>query len=431
MKTAYHNPFLLFWQVLCPFCLLLPVSAAGAAFVPQKSVSRTPSLESSVLPDSAVDTIQKGGIALIDDFLSPADVTTLRTDAQALFQEGHFITDAIAGYGKTANIQDKAKFDVHKDRSVCPAYIPSQQLLGPFVNDALGNGEARRKLTKTIAQVRSELSTQLDRPGMTALPDGLYNHELSYTRFGPGAYLKRHTDEHHEELKGTAGWSKPTRRSLSWLVYLNEPDWNAQHDGGYLRTYPRLATTSVTPVGSRNGDLQIGWLTPTRRDPVERPVFLDARRGGECGNCALYIDSTTEIVTGTATPTTSRTYLTANFQADPYLFLSTDWPIQHMLITDAGLGDRFHYVEPPKSKLAEFLNKKGGEAYNLQGERVHDVAPTGGTMVVFDSVALPHKVLETMDRDRWAVSGWFHEAQQSIPERELLRQQHFVGTLKT
>ena len=372
---------------------------------PTRSRSASRTIYASLLPDSVINSIQTGGIAQVDGFLSTSQVRTLRTDAQNLFLEGHFITDAIAGYG---NNNDKTHFDIRKDRSVCPAYIPSKNLSGPFVNDELGDGASRKQLTRTIAQLRSDLALKLDRPGMASLPDGMYNHELSYTRFGPGAYLKRHTDEHHEELKGKAGWAKPTRRSLSWLVYLNEPDWDSSKDGGCLRTYPQL-NPSHTPVGSRQGDLQIGWLLPTRMDPVQRPVFLDGRRQGESGNCALYMDGIQD--------SSQKVYLTANFRADPYLFLSTDWAIQHILIKNWELGDRFRYVEPPKSKLTELVSSQGA-ANNHKGiEGVLDISPTGGTLVLFDSVALPHEVLATLERDRWAISGWFHEAQQEIPQK--------------
>ena len=33
---------------------------------------------------------------------------------------------------------------------------------------------------------------------------------------------------------------------------------------------------------------------------------------------------------------------------------------------------------------------------------------------VFDSVSLPHEVLPTVDRERWAASGWMHEDQQRV-----------------
>jgi Rps23 Pro-64 3,4-dihydroxylase Tpa1-like proline 4-hydroxylase len=46
---------------------------------------------------------------------------------------------------------------------------------------------------------------------------------------------------------------------------------------------------------------------------------------------------------------------------------------------------------------------------------VRDVAPIGGMLVVFESVALPHEVLPSTTRERWAASGWFHESQQPEP----------------
>ena len=36
--------------------------------------------------------------------------------------------------------------------------------------------------------------------------------------------------------------------------------------------------------------------------------------------------------------------------------------------------------------------------------------PEGGTLVLFDSVSLPHEVMPTVGRERFALSGWFHEA---------------------
>ena len=400
---------LLFAALLTSFHLIfLDAFVARSISERQPTTCQRPtSLRLTNLPDHIIDTINRGGIAQVDDFLSSSQVSKLRADAQTLFREGHFITDSLANYGKSAAAKDKAQFDIRRDRAVCPAYIPSKAALGPFVNDQLGNSDARKQLTKTVASVRNELGVALDRPGMASLPDGMYNHEISYTRFGPGAYLKRHVDEHHEEMKGVRGYLSPTRRSLSWLVYLNESDWDASKDGGCLRTYPRLAE-NVAKVGARNGDLQIGWLAPTHQDPVERPVLLDAQRQGEAGNCALYYMNDDRAI-----------YLTKNFQADPFLFLSTgDWVVQHVLISNPLFGERFHYLEPPKSQLTSFMeaNLKANTGTTV-GEGVLDVPPTGGTLVVFDSVSLPHEVLSTLERERWAISGWFHEAQQEIPAK--------------
>ena len=351
----------------------------------------------SVLPESAINTIDRGGIAVIKDFMSPSEIYRLRADASTLYYDGQFTVDALAGYGKVKNAKDKASFDATKDRAVLPAYIPSQKKAGPFLSTTLGDVDARQKLTTKITALRSDLAKGLDRPGIDALDYGDDNHEISFTRFGPGALLARHIDEHHEECKGRVGWSRPTRRSLSWLVYLNE-DWNANNDGGCLRTYERK-TESAFSVGSRNGDLQIGWLKPTPDDPRERPVFLDGRRGNISGKCALYIDSNDG---------ERKVYLTKEFDSNPILFLTSDIFVQNLLIKDRDLGKRFHYLEPPKSALTSYLGKDSGE-------EIKDVAPTGGTLVVFDSVALPHEVMPTLSRERWAASGWFHEKQQPEP----------------
>ena len=181
------------------------------------------------------------------------------------------------------------------------------------------------------------------------------------------------------------------------MIYLNEEDWG-ENDGGALRTYERI-TPSSQPVGSRDGDLQLGWLRPTPNDPKERPVFLDGRRGGISGKCALYIDSDDG---------QRKVYLTKEFDSDPYLFLSSDFFMQNIIIKDHELGARFHYLEQPKSKMTEYLAAD-------KGEQSKDVAPLGGTLVAFDSVTLPHEVLASLTRERWATSGWLHEKQQPEP----------------
>eukprot|EP00804_Cyclotella_cryptica_P012828 CCRYP_010605-RA/>CCRYP_010605-RA protein AED:0.00 eAED:0.00 QI:133/-1/1/1/-1/1/1/89/374 len=347
----------------------------------------------SILPDNLINTIDKGGIAVLPNFLSPSQIRRLRTDASNLYRDGYFTVDALAGYGARAGARAKSKFDPSRDRAVLPAYIPSQKKNGPFVSGTLGDVEGRRELTSTVASLRSDLARALGRPGLDT-PDGGDNHEISFTRFGPGAMLARHVDEHHEELKGRPGWSRPTRRSISWLIYLNDQDWD-HSDGGHLRTYERKVSSAYS-VGSRDGDLQLGWLVPSANDPKERPVFLDGRRGGVSGKCALYIDSDDG---------GRKVYLTKEFDSDPYLHLTSDYFVQNLLIKDHDLGTRFHYVEQPKSKLTEYL---GADA----GEQIKDVVPLGGTLVAFDSVALPHEVMPTFSRERWAASGWFHEKQQ-------------------
>jgi Rps23 Pro-64 3,4-dihydroxylase Tpa1-like proline 4-hydroxylase len=353
-------------------------------------------------------TILEGRIAVLPNFLPRDEIQTLQTDAADLWNQKYFSTDALAGYGSSG------KFDPQRDRAVLK--------LNQWKDTSIGDWEARRRFGSRMAAVRSDLAVQLNRPkldtGLATTKYGNGSTEISYTRFGPGAFLKRHVDEHHEELKGTAGWVQPTRRSVSWLIYLNQ-DWDAAKYGGQLRCFERQSTTkpsaTYTAVGARpNGDLQIAWLRASAMDPVDRPVFLDGRQRKEHGKCAMYI---------VQEDGTSLQYITDVFDAHPILYMGAggDALAQKLLVNRRDLAERFHYIEPPKSKLGDLLatsSSGGGAQYTgmgvppLSDEVTNNIDPIGGTLVLFDSVSLPHEVLATRDRERWATSGWFHEDQQ-------------------
>jgi Rps23 Pro-64 3,4-dihydroxylase Tpa1-like proline 4-hydroxylase len=153
---------------------------------------------------------------------------------------------ALASYGTSGN------FDPARDRAV----LKLQQ----WQDQGIGDWSVRKSFGNRMQNLRQDLAHNLNRPGLllgnSVKKYGEGSTEISYTRFGPGAFLKRHVDEHHEELKGKAGWSKPTRRSLSWLIYLNE-DWDANKHGGCLRCFERTASSSRI-IGARgSGDLQV------------------------------------------------------------------------------------------------------------------------------------------------------------------------------
>lgn len=354
--------------------------------------------------NAVYDTIQQGRIAVIPDFISAADVAVLKRDAVDLHSSNYFSTDALATYGTPG------QFDPSRDRTV----LKLQQ----WKNTAIGDWNVRKEFGARMQDLRTDLAVNLNRPGLdrgtsvSAYGEG--SAEISYTRFGPGAFLKRHVDEHHEELKGVAGWSKPTRRSLSWLIYLNQ-DWNPNVSGGCLRCFERAAGRPSHTVGARpNGDLQIGWLRPSFQDPMERPVFLDAQHGdGSTGNhCAMYIDDPFSTVVGSKV---APYYITKNFNAHPTLFVAGgEFLMQKLLMERRDLADRFHFIEPPKSVATDWLNSVVRARAGANDESPLDVPPLAGTLVVFDSVALPHEVLPTVGRARWATSGWMHEDQQQI-----------------
>jgi len=351
-----------------------------------------------LLPSSVYSTIQEGKIAVLPNFMPESEISLLRTDAQNLWDEKRFSTDALAGYGS------KGKFDVTKDRAVLR--------LPQWKSENLGNYNNRQRFGNLMGALRSELACNLDRPNLaTGAATTMYGKgstEISYTRFGPGAFLKRHVDEHHEELKGKDGWSKPTRRSISWLIYLNDVDWDGKKNGGQLRCFERKNRPGGRIGATVNGDMQIGWLAASIIDPHERPVYLDGKKHDH-GDCAMYILDGMK-----------RTYISKAFQTNPIMYISgSETLVKKTLFADRkDLADRFHLIEPPKSRITDIL--KGDKAYAGSGEvaavdeELEDVDPRGGTLVLFDSVSLPHEVLATKGKERWACSGWLHEDQQPV-----------------
>lgn len=356
-----------------------------------------------ILPAYEYQTIKDGKIAVVPGFLDENEVKILRADAQNLWSSNYFSTDALASYGTSG------KFDPSKDRAVLR--------LSRWKNTAIGNWQARKAFGDKLARLRTALAVNLNRPrldtGHSVKDFGGGSTEISYTRFGPGAYLNRHIDEHHEELKGKDGWKKPTRRSVTWLIYLNA-DWDAKKHGGELRVFERKSK-AVAEVGARsNGDLQIGWLRASSSDRVERPVFLDGHcisENGKEGNCAMYIDDP---------PSNGNIkYITKPFYANPVLFVAgSEQLTQKILITCPDLKERFHYLEAPKSAIDGLFTKTPDGTGSKEGrdEIPRDISPYGGTLVVFDSVSVPHEVLATRERERFACSGWFHEDQQNVPD---------------
>ena len=172
----------------------------------------TAALES--VPADAFRSVARGNVAVVDDFLARDVVAALRSDAEELWDAGLY----------SAPTRD-TKLKRKNERFV---------LRGSVWRDfGIGRGTARSRVAATMDKVRDACAARLGRSDLTRTPQS--QNEFSYTRFAPGASLARHVDEHHEETKGTEGWRAPTRRSVTWLVYLNEKDVA----GGRLRAYER------------------------------------------------------------------------------------------------------------------------------------------------------------------------------------------------
>jgi len=352
---------------------------------------------SGILPDGAAQQIEAGRAVVIKNWL-PSDMSAaLLADAKACFEAGHFVkvkTNIYRGKtdAETAKLNNRWFMNniVYKKLGV-----PED---GPFVDPTIGDISLRQKIRDRLAQVKVLLASQLkDRP--TLVDDNLEkSHELAYSRYYPGAFLQRHVDEKHIELKTPGGGKakkrrNASRRSISYIVYLND-DWNAE-DGGELRVHDR-AQESISRVGARGPDLQIGWLRATA-DKNEQPVFLDSTLLGD-DNCMLY----------TVGLEGAKRNLSGTPFANGALYLpGGDKIARPFMIDDPADAGRFHLTDCPKSPLKQ-INPSYGDTGEDGGERIQDIVPLKGTLVLFDSVAIPHEVRVT-SRDRWTVGGWFHE----------------------
>jgi Rps23 Pro-64 3,4-dihydroxylase Tpa1-like proline 4-hydroxylase len=60
------------------------------------------------------------------------------------------------------------------------------------------------------------------------------------------------------------------------------------------------------------------------------------------------------------------------------------------------------------------------EGQDPRGSVVEDISPMKGSLVIFDSVTVPHQVEAIRKGRRIAMVGWFHEETQRFPEGLLL-----------
>jgi len=340
----------------------------------------------SVLPPGTVETIDAGRAVILSNWLSPEETAALRADQIACLDEGGHFKDF------TSNI--------HKGTIVSMPSFFYRGKAGPFADPTVGNFEVRERFRARMATVKAALATQLqDRPSLENDID--QTHEIQYLHYRPGAQVFRHTDERHVELKRPNGSrlqkkADATRRSITWLVYLND-DWDPNNDGGQLRLHER-AQPSIH-VGSLGKDLQVGWLRATATD-AEQPVFLDPFRepGPEEETCVLY----TCDARGNKRDLSRRPFSNGALRQ-----FGGDLVASKLMVDDSADARRFHLIDAPRPVASKYLPGPG-PAGEDGGERVRDIAPQAGTLVLFDSVSLPHEVLAT-NRLRYGLQGWFHE----------------------
>jgi hypothetical protein len=196
-------------------------------------------------------------------------------------------------------------------------------------------------------------------------------------------------------------------------------------------------------VGAHNGNLQVGWIKDELTG-YDHPVFLDCFRPS--GGAALY----RVVVTNNNDNNTSLNEQQKQQQQQQQQQQTTiqvlslmdfDVPTQPIefrkflllevqdkfeQISTSRLDKRFVTTNNPNNNnnftigdvIRQQLNGNDDTTIdNNSGTTVVDILPTAGTLVLFDSVTLPHLVQEvTGSRQRIAATGWFHEDSQFVLE---------------
>jgi len=333
-------------------------------------------LAPALLSDGALTAIARGRVYVEPNWIPPALVSAMCSDAKLLKARGMFSPD---GLTNTAKVASEQGFSV-ADRQT-------------FRNDAwdadIGDLQVRLEFAQRMGALRAELARGLDRP--TLAPEGTRKHEITYNWYEPGAKLGRHLDEHHEETKGSKGWLMPTRRSVTWLVYLND-GWK-DAEGGALRCFPRRAPSDGN-VGADAGNLQVGWLDGAK------PVFLDSTQDAD--RCFLY-SVEPKAPNGRRVLSAGQGFAVPPKPVEFRRFLRAEESSRFEQISTARLDPRF-------ASGAALSDPPPPIQPSSAPEHFQDVVPAAGTLVVFDSVSMPHEVLPvTAQRSRVAATGWFHE----------------------
>ena len=357
-------------------------------------------------------TIAAGRVYQQSNFLDEVEVLDALQEVKALNEAGAF---EVSGLSNTARGRQQA-FSGRKDRRLTPVPWWNDALASEATTTENNSSNSSSSVAFKTQKLRRALADVLKRPTMD---DPGLAHECYYSVAGPGSFLARHMDERHEELKGAKGWLLPSRRSLSWLIYLSDEGWTLHENGGALRSFPQASIAQLTTDEGHfhhKGDLQVGWLMGDNE--TSRPVYLDSwytPAGSSDPHCILYcVDERDRSIVPMTKP----------WQSDA---------ISDMSVVDfiASWSARDAAAESSSTML--FLHPETARSFTLIEDRVawdagqaplgsviEDINPERGSLVIFDSVALPHQVEEIRQGHRIALAGWFHEETQGIPDELIL-----------
>ena len=341
------------------------------------------------------ERISEGRVYQQANFFSPQQVDDMLAEIHELKRQGAFSPSGLSNTAK-----DAQQFG-EQDRSVCVVPWWSDILL-QINND----NDTVSPVARQLQQLRLQLAQVIDRPTMS---DPTLAHECYYSWSGKGSFLPRHMDERHEELKGPKGWLLPSRRSLSWLVYLSDEHWTLAQNGGALRSFPQEKPPKQPP--QHNGNLQVGWLLCR---PQQKAVYLNSwfrLAGSSEPHCALYV-----VEEGNNIRYLTRPWLTESLQGTSvaeFLGRKRDQDSSSGLLpTTTSLFRK----QKDAQNFALLENRSAWDQGQLpEGSFIEDICPERGLLVVFDSVMLPHQVESIKEGKRIALAGWFHEETQEFP----------------
>jgi hypothetical protein len=397
----FHIHILMMMMTALAILQLPHISLALSASHHHLSDSPSSSSTSSPFISSNPAIIRLGGICVLPDWISKDELQALRRGVQALREQGNFF--------QPSGLSNRVKGDPNE-------FGTSDRLTYTITTDdkKLLDYDARYPIDQRLEGLRQELEKQLN-------CEHLELAEQYYSISPASSFLPRHMDERHEDTKGEKGWNLETRRSISWLLYLNKDEWNEDENGGELRLFCR-STSTTNKCGANEGDIQVGWLpssiTNTKisanndNNDLFDPIFLDSwvqtREENVWGaRSALYrIQQSSTATTSSSSSSTIRDYL-----SDPFGPNSPSWP-SHLSLEPHEFAAALRKQFAEESHQESFRGVEELEG----GAHVVDVNPTGGSLVLFDSATVPHEVLKTKQGERLAMAGWFHEPIQDFPD---------------
>ena len=180
------------------------------------------------------------------------------------------------------------------------------------------------------------------------------------------------------------------------------------------------------PCGSHEGDLQIAWLAHSRSsgaaEDFAEPVFLDCWNRAE-GMSSQSLAVLYTLSTGSDAGPDCAAARATSFIRRP---IAQAFPLHEgstgVTIRDFGPFLLDQTANAPVLALLEDLalpeleSQMGDSLSDPIRCSVRDTSPRGGSLVVFDSVCVPHEVRATISGQRVALAGWFHEEVQSFPD---------------